>query len=239
MATQLQRTIASLNRTTNITRGPSLIELFDANRLVEFQIRPTFTFELTDTSGKLEFLFHHGDGYWNNRTEVELQGQILSCEPLDEQGRKWRVKVRFSVKFYEHNSEDRLAASFSQYVETFIDYNPRDRKGKLNDKRFVRKFMRWLEPWDANNPGGLFFNGRRVARVAEPKPVSELVLNFPIEELEIGVRVYNCLKRVGIETIGDLVNTTESRLAQIPNFGGRSVQEVTDALAKHGLKLKK
>src|SRR4029077_7395211 len=43
--------------------------------------------------------------------------------------------------------------------------------------------------------------------------------NFPIEELELGVRSYNCLKRVGIETIGDLVTKTEHELASIPNFG--------------------
>ena len=43
--------------------------------------------------------------------------------------------------------------------------------------------------------------------------------NFPIEELELGVRSYNCLKRVGIETIGDLVSKTEGELAAIPNFG--------------------
>src|SRR3954471_7824396 len=41
--------------------------------------------------------------------------------------------------------------------------------------------------------------------------------NFPIEELELGVRSYNCLKRVGIETIGDLVVKTENELAAIPN----------------------
>src|SRR5262249_46420694 len=39
--------------------------------------------------------------------------------------------------------------------------------------------------------------------------------NFPIEELELGVRSYNCLKRVGIETIGDLVTKTENELASI------------------------
>jgi len=46
--------------------------------------------------------------------------------------------------------------------------------------------------------------------------------NFPIEELELGVRSYNCLKRVGIETIGDLVMKTEGELAAIPNFGKKS-----------------
>jgi DNA-directed RNA polymerase subunit alpha len=62
--------------------------------------------------------------------------------------------------------------------------------------------------------------------------------NFPIEELELGVRSYNCLKRVGIETIGDLVMKTESELAAIPNFGKKSIEEVKETLAAHGLTLR-
>jgi len=62
--------------------------------------------------------------------------------------------------------------------------------------------------------------------------------NFPIEELELGVRSYNCLKRVGIETIGDLVSKTENELAAIPNFGKKSIEEVKETLAAHGLKLR-
>jgi DNA-directed RNA polymerase subunit alpha len=62
--------------------------------------------------------------------------------------------------------------------------------------------------------------------------------NFPIEELELGVRSYNCLKRVGIETIGDLVVKSENELAAIPNFGRKSIEEVKETLAAHGLTLR-
>ena len=62
--------------------------------------------------------------------------------------------------------------------------------------------------------------------------------NFPIEELELGVRSYNCLKRVGIETIGDLVTKTENELAAIPNFGKKSIEEVKETLQQHGLNLR-
>jgi DNA-directed RNA polymerase subunit alpha len=62
--------------------------------------------------------------------------------------------------------------------------------------------------------------------------------NFPIEELELGVRSYNCLKRVGIETIGDLVSKTENELAAIPNFGKKSIEEVSETLQAHGLTLR-
>ena len=55
---------------------------------------------------------------------------------------------------------------------------------------------------------------------------------------ELGVRSYNCLKRVGIETIGDLVTKTENELAAIPNFGKKSIEEVKETLATHGLNLR-
>jgi DNA-directed RNA polymerase subunit alpha len=59
-----------------------------------------------------------------------------------------------------------------------------------------------------------------------------------IEELEIGVRAYNCLKRAGIQTIGDLVQKSESELKAIPNFGERSIDEVKEALTALGLSLR-
>ncbi len=59
-----------------------------------------------------------------------------------------------------------------------------------------------------------------------------------IEELEIGVRAYNCLKRAGIQTIGDLLQKSQSELKAIPNFGERSIDEVVEALAALGLSLR-
>jgi DNA-directed RNA polymerase subunit alpha len=73
--------------------------------------------------------------------------------------------------------------------------------------------------------------------VAEPS-LAHGMENFPIEELELGVRSYNCLKRVGIETIGDLVMKSENELATIPNFGKKSIEEVKETLATHGLRLR-
>jgi DNA-directed RNA polymerase subunit alpha len=69
-------------------------------------------------------------------------------------------------------------------------------------------------------------------------PAAHGMENFPIEELELGVRSYNCLKRVGIETIGDLVMKTENELAAIPNFGKKSIEEVKETLQQHGLNLR-
>jgi DNA-directed RNA polymerase subunit alpha len=59
-----------------------------------------------------------------------------------------------------------------------------------------------------------------------------------IEELELGVRSYNCLKRAGIQTVGDLISKSESELAAIPNFGKKSIDEVVETLNARGLNLR-
>ncbi len=59
-----------------------------------------------------------------------------------------------------------------------------------------------------------------------------------IEELELGVRSYNCLKRAGVQTVGDLIGKSESELNAIPNFGQKSIEEVIETLQARGLDLR-
>ncbi len=59
-----------------------------------------------------------------------------------------------------------------------------------------------------------------------------------IEELELGVRSYNCLKRAGIQTVGDLISKSEGELNAIPNFGKKSIDEVVETLNQRGLNLR-
>lgn len=70
-------------------------------------------------------------------------------------------------------------------------------------------------------------------------PEMARLLQTPIEELELSVRPYNCLKRAGIHTIGDLVQRTEEEIANVKNFGRKSLEEVTEKLAALGLSLRK
>jgi DNA-directed RNA polymerase subunit alpha len=83
-----------------------------------------------------------------------------------------------------------------------------------------------------------FGEAAQAEAAAAEAPIAHGMENFPIEELELGVRSYNCLKRVGIETIGDLVVKSENELAAIPNFGKKSIEEVKETLATHGLNLR-
>ena len=63
-------------------------------------------------------------------------------------------------------------------------------------------------------------------------------LALPIEEMDLTVRSYNCLKREGIHTIGELVGRSEADLLDIRNFGQKSIDEVKGKLAGMGLALK-
>ncbi|CAM3569825.1 DNA-directed RNA polymerase subunit alpha [Micrococcus flavus] len=60
----------------------------------------------------------------------------------------------------------------------------------------------------------------------------------PIEDLELTVRSYNCLKREGIHTVGELVARSEADLMDIRNFGAKSIDEVKEKLYELGLSLK-
>ncbi|MFU8891245.1 MAG: DNA-directed RNA polymerase subunit alpha [Anaerosomatales bacterium] len=66
----------------------------------------------------------------------------------------------------------------------------------------------------------------------------ESVLDTPIEELDLTVRSYNCLKRQGVNTIGALTECSEADLLNIRNFGAKSIEEVKDKLQAMGLGLK-
>ncbi len=59
-----------------------------------------------------------------------------------------------------------------------------------------------------------------------------------IDELELSVRSFNCLKRAGVETIGELLQKSESELAAIPNFGQKSIDEVIENLGGRGYELR-
>ncbi len=67
---------------------------------------------------------------------------------------------------------------------------------------------------------------------------ADSVLDTPIEELDLSVRSYNCLKRQGVNTIGQLTECSEADLLNIRNFGAKSIEEVKDKLQGMGLGLK-
>jgi DNA-directed RNA polymerase subunit alpha len=67
-----------------------------------------------------------------------------------------------------------------------------------------------------------------------PQPEDDML----IDDLDLGVRSLNCLKREGIETVGDLMARSEQELMCIPNFGRKSLDEVRERLDENNLKLR-
>ena len=115
-------------------------------------------------------------------------------------------------------------------VETNGSLDPGDavaRAGRIIDEHMMLFVEQAGTPLEGD--GGIF-----AAAVDE----GESVLDTPIEELDLSVRSYNCLKRQGVNTIGQLNECSENDLLNIRNFGAKSIEEVKDKLQQMGLGLK-
>ena len=73
--------------------------------------------------------------------------------------------------------------------------------------------------------------------VEKGEPTRDKILEMTIEELDLSVRSYNCLKRAGINTVEDLTNKTEDEMMKVRNLGRKSLEEVVQKLEALGLKL--
>ena len=88
----------------------------------------------------------------------------------------------------------------------------------------------------------IFINFEEIAEAAE-EPAERSMdrvsdqLNRSVEELELSVRSYNCLKNAGIQTIGELVQKSESEMLRTKNFGRKSLNEIKEILTTMGLGL--
>ncbi len=175
---------------------------------------------------ELELIIERGRGYVSaaqNRDEFGDAGQI----PIDSIYSPV-LKVTYRVEATragERTDFDRLVVD----VETKQSITPRDA---------VASAGRTLTE--------LFGLARELNTAAEgieigPAPVEAVLsteLSMPIEDLDLSVRSYNCLKREGINTVSELVALSEMQLMNIRNFGQKSVDEVKDKLTEMGLALK-
>jgi len=107
-----------------------------------------------------------------------------------------------------------------------------------------------ISPYDAVSIGAKIVNDHMTLFMEQASEFSSVpvfvsdvserdkTLDSPIEDLELSVRSYNCLKREGVNTVQQLVEQSESDLVKIRNFGAKSIEEVKDKLAQLGLSLK-
>lgn len=74
--------------------------------------------------------------------------------------------------------------------------------------------------------------------VEKEEAEKEKMLIMTIEELDLSVRSYNCLKRAGINTIQELTNKSEAEMIKVRNLGRKSLEEVKQKLANLELSLR-
>jgi len=85
-----------------------------------------------------------------------------------------------------------------------------------------------------------FVDYSRVSQIAEEKEalraaISDDIFNMPVEQLNLSVRAMNCLRRSGINTVGELISTNVNDLMSLRNFGQKSKNEIDEKLTELGL----
>ncbi len=96
----------------------------------------------------------------------------------------------------------------------------------------LRDLFGLFAQFEESGPGGLSIGEGAAAGLAGSPN-----LLLPIEDMDLSVRSYNCLKREGVSTVGELVTKTEQDLLDIRNFGSKSIDEVKQKLAEMGMGL--
>ena len=213
-------------------KGPGVVTAADIEAPADLEIlNPELEIAQLAAKGKLEMTLTigRGRGYMpadaNRGTETVTIG-VIPIDSIFSPVRRVAYEVE-SARVGQRTDFDKLILD----VTTDGSIEPRDAIGQAADI-LIRQLAIFT---DLDAIEG--FSEAAIEAAAEAS-TSHGMENFPIEELELGVRSYNCLKRVGIETIGDLTSKSEAELAAIPNFGRKSVEEVRETLAAHGLTLK-
>ena len=175
---------------------------------------------------EVEFTVERGRGYvpaQMNKQENDEIGRI----PVDSiYSPVLKVSYKVEATRVEQRTDfDRLIVD----VETKPAITPRDAVAPAGST-LVELFGLFHEL--NNQAEGVEIGAAPVVEEADPQ------MEVPIEDLNLTQRSYNCLKREGIHTIGELVKRSEQDLLDIRNFGQKSIDEVKDKLTSMGLSLK-
>ena len=175
---------------------------------------------------EMELTVERGRGYVS-AAQNKQPGQEIGRIPIDSIYSPV-LKVTYAVeatRVEQRTDFDRLVVD----VETKLSITPRDAVASAGHT-LVELFGLFRE---LNEEAEGIDVGPSPAEVADIAAFS-----MPIEELDLTVRSYNCLKREGIHTVGELVGRSEADLLDIRNFGSKSIDEVKIKLAGLGLSLK-
>ena len=183
----------------------------------------------------MELTFEHGRGYVsqerNKQNHTMLAGQTTSA-PI---GTIYTDSIYTPVYSVSYNVENTRVGNITDYDKLTLEVLT---NGTISAKEAISLGAKIL-----NEHLNLFVELSDEARNAEimverEAVKKEKVLEMTIEELDMSVRSFNCLKRAGIDTVEDLTNRTEEDMIKVRNLGKKSLEEVIQKLHSLGLTLK-
>ncbi len=176
----------------------------------------------------MELTFDHGRGYVSQ--EKNKQNNPASI------GLIYTDSIYTPVYNVSYTVENTRVGNITDYDKLTLNVTT---NGTISAKEAVSLGAKIL-----NEHLNLFVDLSDQAKTAEimverPETQKEKVLEMVIEELDMSVRSFKCLKRAGINTVEDLTNRTEEDMIKVRNLGKKSLEEVIQKLHSLGLDLKK
>jgi len=182
------------------------------------------TLDRRDARLVMELIVERGTGYVPAERHRKSE-HVIGVIPIDSIFSPIQ-KVNFLV-------EDTRVGQMTDYdrlvLEVWTAGSIRPEEAVKEASRILIDYLKLFTAGEEGVPGAL-----------EAGPDGELsrLYAMPIEELDLSVRPYNCLKRAGINAVGDLVQRTEEEIVNVKNFGRKSLDEVKEKLAVLGLTLR-
>ena len=175
----------------------------------------------------MELTFDHGRGYVSQEKNKQQNTAAIGVIYTDS-----IYTPVYNVSYKVENTRVRNVTDYDKLTLEVLT------NGTITAKEAVSLGAKIL-----NEHLNLFVNLTDDAKKAEimverQETIKEKVLEMTIEDLDMSVRSFNCLKRAGIDTVEDLTKKTESEMIKVRNLGKKSLEEVIQKLASLGLTLK-
>ena len=180
----------------------------------------------------MELTFDHGRGYVSQERNKQLDSQLRGSSISAPIGTIFTDSIYTPVNNVSYNVEPTRVGTVTDFDKLTIDVTT---NGTIGAKEAVSLAAKIL-----NEHLNLFVDLSDEAKnidimVEREETKKEKVLEMTIEELEMSVRSFNCLKRAGIDTVEDLTNRTEEDMIKVRNLGKKSLDEVIQKLHSLGL----
>ena len=184
----------------------------------------------------MELTFASGRGYVSQERNKQLHTQILGAATSAPIGTIYTDSIYTPVYNVNYTVDNTRVGNITDYDKLTLEILT---NGTISAKEAISLGAKIL-----NEHLNLFVDLSDEARKAEimverEETIKEKVLEMTIEELDMSVRSFNCLKRAGIDTVEDLINRTEEDMIKVRNLGTKSLEEVIQKLHSLGLDLKR